>query len=512
MKGIMIQGTSSDAGKSFLVTALCRIFANEGIRVCPFKSQNMSNNSYVTIDGNEIGRAQGVQAEAAKQVPSVLMNPILLKPKKDTNSEIVLLGQVHSAKEGKDYYKEFTMGEGIRAVRQALKEIEQAFDMVVIEGAGSPVEMNLNDREIVNMRIACEADVPVILVTDIDRGGSMGSIVGTLELLGEHRHRVKGIIFNKFRGDLSLFTDGVKFIEDYTGVKVVGVMPYLKDIVIENEDNLSTDYTYQSVETKKIIIGVVEMPFVSNNTDVEIFRYESDVQIQKIGPTTDFRLLDAILLPGTKSTMLDMQHLFACGIADKIIAFSQSGGFVFGICGGLQMLGHEMQDENQIDNNEIGTMKGLALLPIVTHFQNKKTVKRVNGNCVHPAIVKDIIENYAIRNATTEKVKIEGYEIHFGYSELLDHTGFYPIVDLGDTQDGLANETCQIAGTYIHNIFHNDMFRTGWLNLIRKQKGYPVKNVVNTHRMKEEDYEKLAAAAMTHLDMDTIRKIVNREV
>jgi len=497
MKGIMIQGTSSDAGKSFLVTALCRVFANEGLQVCPFKSQNMSNNSYVTLDGCEIGRAQGVQAEAARQEPSTLMNPILLKPKKDTCSEIVLFGKVHSAREGADYYKDFTLGEGIRAVRQALKTIEENYEMVVIEGAGSPVEMNLNDREIVNMRIACEADVPVILVTDIDRGGSMGSIVGTLELLGEHRKRVKGLIFNKFRGDLALFEDGVKFIEEYTGVKVVGVMPFLKDVIIENEDNLSTDYCFQSADRDRVVIGVVELPFVSNNTDVEIFRYESDVQIRNIDRYTDFRLLDAVIIPGTKSTIQDMRYLFDSGIADKIVSFARNGGTVFGICGGYQMLGREILDDARIDNNDIAAIGGLSLLPIRTRFEKTKTVRRVVGNIVHPAMGTGVLH---------------GYEIHFGRSEILDPDGFLPVSETDRDTDGLADREFKVAGTYMHNIFHNDGFRNGWLNLVRKRKGFAPKEVVNTVRMKEEDYDKLASYAMEYLDMDYIRKIIDREV
>ncbi len=497
MKGIMIQGTSSDAGKSFLVTALCRVFANEGLQVCPFKSQNMSNNSYVTLDGCEIGRAQGVQAEAARREPATFMNPILLKPKKDTCSEIVLFGKVHSAPEGADYYKDFTLGEGIRAVRQALKTIEETCELVVIEGAGSPVEMNLNDREIVNMRIACEADVPVILVTDIDRGGSMGSIVGTLELLGEHRKRVKGLIFNKFRGDLSLFEDGVKFIEEYTGIKVVGVMPFLKDVIIENEDNLSTDYCYQSTEAKRIVIGVVELPFVSNNTDVEIFRYESDVEIRNIDRRTDFSLLDAVIIPGTKSTMPDMQYLEQSGIAGKIDTFARAGGTVFGICGGYQMLGREILDGDGIDNGSLSAIGGLGLLPVRTRFEKNKTVQRAAGHIIHPALGPH---------------SLHGYEIHFGQTEILVNDGFYPVASMEQGPDGLADKDFKVAGTYVHGIFHNDGFRNSWLNIIRKHKGYPPKAAVNTVRMKEEDYDRLAAYAIKYLDMNYIGKIINREI
>ncbi|MBQ7732433.1 MAG: cobyric acid synthase [Synergistaceae bacterium] len=240
MQGIMIQGTSSDSGKSFIVTGLCRLFSNRGIRVCPFKSQNMSNNSYITSNGLEISTAQAVQAYAARLTPEVYMNPVLLKPRHDKSSQIVLNGKVfHTTAESKSY-GEFAQHEGIDAIREALRHIREHFDAVIIEGAGSPAEINLNAREIVNMRIAREADVPVILVSDVDRGGSLASGVGTLELLGQDRERVKGIIFNKFRGDIELFKSAVDWTENYTGVKVLGVVPYLKDVNIPYEDSLSS--------------------------------------------------------------------------------------------------------------------------------------------------------------------------------------------------------------------------------------------------------------------------------
>lgn len=495
MKGIMIQGTSSDAGKSFLVTALCRVFSDYGLKTCPFKSQNMSNNSYVTFDGCEIGRAQGVQAEAAREEPNVYMNPILLKPRKDTQSEIVLFGKVFNAQEGKDYYKNFTLQEGIRAVRKSLDYIESNYDTIVIEGAGSPVEMNLNDREIVNMRIAREADVPVILVTDIDRGGSFASIVGTLELLGEDKKRVKGIIFNKFRGDLTLFEDGVRFIENYTGIKVVGVMPFLKDVKIENEDNLSTDYYCKSSRKEKVRIGVVTLPYVSNNTDVEIFRYENDVEIIAVDQFTDVVLLDAVILPGTKSTIEDMQFLLNTGIAEKIKAFYQSGGYVFGICGGYQMLGETISDAMMIDNHSVTKTEGLSLLPVQTCFKREKTVKRVSGTVLHPAFYG---------------CKVSGYEIHLGDTVPTVKDSFSPIVKKDDGTDGLADEDFRVAGTYIHNIFHNDEFRNAWLNIIRKSKGYPEQAVVHTNRLKEEDYVALAEEARKHLDIAYLMDLLNK--
>ena len=308
MKGVMVQGTSSDSGKSFIATALCRIFSDMGYNVCPFKSQNMSNNSYVTADGLEMGRAQGVQAEAARVEPQAFMNPILLKPRKDTSSEIVLLGKVCDAPCDKNYYKDFTMGKGIETVREALSIIDKNFDLMVCEGAGSPAEINLNAGEIANMRVAREADVPVILVTDVDRGGSLASVVGTLELLGEDRKRVKGIIFNKFRGDISLFQDAVEWTEKHTGVKVVGVMPWLTDIIIEGEDILSLNWNSGSGDcAEKLRVGVVKFPRVSNHTDIEAFRFEPDVEIVELSSPAQLPRIDAVVLPGTKSTVLDMK-------------------------------------------------------------------------------------------------------------------------------------------------------------------------------------------------------------
>ncbi len=238
MKGIMIQGCSSDAGKSYVATALCRVLADLGYRVAPFKSQNMSNNSYVTWDGKEIGRAQGVQAEAAGILPESYMNPILLKPKQDQGAEVLLFGEVFSVLTGKAYQKEFTLTKGLETVRKAIGLLGESYDTLVVEGAGSPAEVNLNDREIVNMRIAAELEIPVLLIADVNRGGSFASVVGTLELVGAHRKRIKGIVFNQFRGDLSLFEDGKRWIEAYTGIKVVGVLPYFQDILIEGEDSV----------------------------------------------------------------------------------------------------------------------------------------------------------------------------------------------------------------------------------------------------------------------------------
>jgi adenosylcobyric acid synthase len=491
----MILGTSSDAGKSFLVTALCRALANEGINVCPFKSQNMSNNSYVTANGLEMGRAQGVQAEAARLEPQVYMNPILLKPRKDTMSEIILMGKVFASPDGKDYYKNFTMNEGISAVRHALQQIEQQHDVVVIEGAGSPAEVNLNDREIVNMRIAKEADVPVLLVTDVDRGGSLASVVGTLELIGADKERVKGIIFNKFRGDIALFEDAVRFIEDYTGIKVVGVMPYLKDVLVESEDSLSINYRFTSNEQNKITVGIVKMPYVSNNTDIEAFMFENDVEVLLIDRFTNLDMLDAVILPGTKSTISDMKYLHDSGISEKVRNFYNKGGFVFGICGGYQMLGKRITDNLSMDNENLSEIDGIGLLQAETTFEQEKLVKQVKGRCV-------------FENSSFE---VAGYEIHFGKTELTGKESYASLFEFGDRAEGISSQDMRVCGTYLHNVFHNDSFRSLWLNKIRISKKLHVKDTINTAQVKEQSYNKLASALYEHLDMEYIKKLIYKE-
>lgn len=496
MKGVMIQGTSSDSGKSFIATALCRIFSDMGYKVCPFKSQNMSNNSYVTADGLEMGRAQGVQAEAARVEPQAFMNPILLKPRKDVSSEIVLMGKVCDAPCDKNYYKDFTMSRGIETVREALSIIDKNFDLMVCEGAGSPAEINLNAGEIANMRVAREADVPVILVTDVDRGGSLASVAGTLELLGEDRHRVKGIIFNKFRGDISLFQDAVEWTEKYTGVKVVGVMPWLTDIIIEGEDILSLNWNSGSGAdcAEKLRVGVVKFPRVSNHTDIEAFRFEPDVEIIELSSPAQLPRLDAVVLPGTKSTVLDMKYLIDSGLADGIRRFYENGGTVYGLCGGYQMMGEKIDDSHLRDNEQIPEIEGLGLLPAVTTFGEEKTVIRRRGRAIHPYFKTE--------------TPVYGYEIHFGETRpTRDDPNFAPLFELDGRADGLADAELRAAGSYLHNAFHNDLFRAAWLNALRRRRGLPERAPVSTSAAKEAAYDALAAHARKNLDIDYIVKI-----
>lgn len=503
MKGIMIQGTSSDSGKSFIATAFCRIFSNMGRAVCPFKSQNMSNNSYVTRDGLEIGRAQGVQAEAARVEAAVFMNPILLKPRRDTSSEIVLMGKVFDAPCDRNYYRNFTMSVGLEALRVALKRIAEEFEMIVAEGAGSPAEINLNQAEIVNMRVAEEADLPVILVSDVDRGGSLASIVGTLALLGENRGRVKGIIFNKFRGDPELFRDAVEWIEEYTGVKVLGVVPWISDLLIEGEDVMSINWTDKSREPDEgegkgtVRIGIVKMPRISNHTDIEAFRFEPDVVVTEIDMAAKLSLQDAIILPGTKSTILDMKYLEDTRLADAVRDFHGGGGRVFGICGGYQMMGKKLYDPNHLDNETITELEGLNLLPVETIFEGEKTTRRKSGWLIHPEIAGASAVN--------------GYEIHFGRTATSDGAeGFHHLFELDGEPEGCADEEIMTGGTYLHNVFHNDVFRGVWLNKIREAKGLATRPPFDSAQAKERAYERLADVVSRSVDMEYImRELLN---
>lgn len=492
IKGIMIQGTSSDAGKSYIVTGLCRIFSNMGFKVSPFKSQNMSNNSYVTYDGLEIGRAQGVQAEAAKEIANVHMNPILLKPMQDSKSEVVLHGKVYRAYSGMEYGKKFTLQKGMEAVRESLLYIRNNYDMVVIEGAGSPAEVNLNDREIVNMRIACEAEVPVILVTDIDRGGSFASLVGTLELVFEHKHRIKGVIFNKFRGDIKLLEDGLKWFEDYTGIKVVGVIPYINNVFIETEDAQSKHLLYQVKKAGQLDIAIIKMERVSNNTDIEPFIHEDDINIRVINNVREFGNPHAIIIPGTKSTINDLETLVESKIIDKLIEYYKQGGIVIGICGGYQALGKSIIDNFGVDSQKGKTIQGIGLLPIYTTFSEVKKVRQIKGQ---------VIEKYS-------EHKLTGYEIHLGESHYLD--GAVPFIKLEDNSfDGCIMDDGRCIGTYLHNIFHNDEFRNSWLNMIRTKYGFKEKELIDTSIIKEESYEKLADIMNRNLDIDYIMSLIN---
>ena len=337
--------------------------------------------------------------------------------------------------------------------------------------------------------------MPVILVTDVDRGGSLASVVGTLELLGEDRKRVKGIIFNKFRGDISLFQDAVEWAEKHTGVKVVGVMPWLTDIIIEGEDILSLNWNSGSGDCgEKLRVGVVKFPRVSNHTDIEAFRFEPDVEIVELSSPAQLSRLDAVVLPGTKSTVLDMKYLIDSGLAEGVRRFYANGGTVYGLCGGYQMMGEKIDDSHLRDNDKIPEIEGLGLLPAVTTFGEEKTVIRRRGRAIHPYF--------------TEETPVDGYEIHFGITRPTGgDTKFAPLFELDGREDGLADAELRAAGSYLHNAFHNDRFRAAWLNALRLRRGLPEREPVSTTAAKEAAYDALAAHARKNLDIDYIVKI-----
>lgn len=489
MKGIMIQGTSSDSGKSFIATGLCRLLSNMGMKICPFKSQNMSNNAYVTHDGLEISIAQSVQAHAARLTPEVFMNPILLKPRHNQSSEIILNGRVfaHSTR----HYREFTRNEGIHAIRESLRYIERNFDAVIIEGAGSPAEVNLNDTEIVNMRIAREADVDVLLVADVDRGGSLASVAGTLELLDSDRERVRGIIYNKFRGDIELFRSAVEWTENYTGIKVAGVIPYLDDVNVSGEDSLNIKGVKKGTG---ISIGIIRFPGISNFSDFDSFIHEPDVNLICVDGNTsikEFHSLDAIILPGTKNTFSSLNWLSNSGLDVMIRNFN---GYIFGICGGMQIMGRELIDPNHIENDSVSHASGLALIPSSTNFNSQNKITRQVSGFI---------------SGTHEH--IHGYEIHYGLTTHEYNHDFHELFMIHEAPEGITSHDMRITGTYIHGIFSNDNFRTLWLNQIRRHKNYGSRDKTDTRTVNDDAYDKIAEVLAQNLDMNLILKLIHHE-
>jgi adenosylcobyric acid synthase len=487
---LMIQGTHSDAGKSAIVTALCRIFAQDGYRTAPFKSQNMALNSYITIDGKEIGRAQGVQAESAGIVATTDMNPILIKPTRENESQIVVHGKPYQNMKATTYRSEF-FATGLQLIGEAFERLSSDYERIVIEGAGSPAEINLNDRELVNMRVARLANAPVILVGDIEKGGVFASLVGTLQLLDQgDRDRVIGVVINKFRGDVSLLEPGLKWFEEYTGKPVLGVIPYFHNLNIDAEDSvILNQYSAKRDETKEIDIAVIRYPMISNFTDVDPFFVESDCHVRFIREAKDLGNPDLIILPGSKNTLEDMLFLRESGLEKRIIELSrEKNKLIFGVCGGYQMLGEQIDDPFEVES-PIGAIQGLGLLPLRTSLTKEKKTTRSEG----------------VMTFLGKRMYVTGYEIHMGetysngYIEDVEDTGDETVdnkldnkldrrvdnrvddrVKLGNLiemnmsgiawSDGCKTHQENVIGTYFHGIFHNDAFRTELLNQIRYSK------------------------------------------
>ena len=486
-KNIMIQGTMSSAGKSLLAAGLCRIFRQDGLRVAPFKSQNMALNSFITRDGGEMGRAQVVQAEAAGILPDVRMNPILLKPTTDVGSQVIVKGQVQGNLRAMDYYRR--KKEYIPAILEAYNSLSAEYDVIVIEGAGSPAEINLKQNDIVNMGLAQLVDAPVLLVGDIDRGGVFAQLYGTVALLEpEERARVKGTIVNKFRGDRAILEPGIKTLEKLCGVPVAGVVPYL-DLDLEDEDSLTERFN-RAEGRRAIDIAVIRLPRISNFTDFSPFERYENVSLRYVGKVEELHHPDLIFLPGTKSTIADLQWLRQSGLEGAILKAADAGVVVFGVCGGYQMLGRRIADPEGAEAAGVTEIAGLGLLEMGTVFSPEKIQTQTRG-VFGP--VEGILSPLSGQPYT-------GYEIHMGRSE-------FPAPPL-------AKGSGAVYGSYIHGLFDGPGVADIIVEALARRKGLAPEALgrFDPAAYKEEQYDRLADAVRAGLDMNLVYRILNREV
>ena len=506
-KAIMVQGTMSNAGKSYLAAALCRIFKQDGYRVAPFKSQNMALNSFITKEGLEMGRAQVMQAEAAGIEPSVLMNPILLKPTNDTGSQVIVNGEVMGNLSAKEYYKHKL--ELIPEIMKAYRQLDQEYDIIVLEGAGSPAEINLKQDDIVNMGMAKLAKAPVLLVGDIDRGGVFASLAGTLMLLEPDEQKiVKGLVINKFRGDVSILKPGLKQIEDITQKEVVGVVPYM-NLDLEDEDSLSERFSRKNV-TSMIDIAVVRLPRISNFTDFNSLECISGVSVRYVTSPTELRSPDMLILPGTKNTMEDLLWMRQSGMEAAVLKLAAAGTPIFGICGGYQMLGEELHDPNGVEHG--GSLKGLGLLPTKTVFAEEKVRTQVSGK------TGDWSSTFFTKMSG---ISYEGYEIHMGQTELLQRKEVSPVsfgsIESRNGQSCRQIQGCcqnNVFGTYLHGIFDRPQMAQGIVQQLCERKGLDPQQIaaVDFTQYKETQYDLLAKGVRESLDMNRIYQILEEGI
>ena len=498
---LMIQGTSSSVGKSVLAAAFCRIFYQEGYRVSPFKAQNMALNSFVTATGGEMGRAQVVQAQAAGVEPEVRMNPILLKPSGPNGSQVVIMGESQGNVTALRYHGEYQRMTW-PFVEDALHSLLDDFEVVVIEGAGSPAEVNLKSNDIVNMRVAMEANSPVLLVADIDRGGALAAVVGTLELVEpEERALIKGIIFNKFRGELALLQPALDFMEERTGIPVLGVVPYFK-IRIPDEDSVAineADEKPSVSSSEQLDIAVIRFPYLSNFTDFDALQDEADVSVRYVSEIANLGKPDLVILPGSKNTLADLRFLNESGLGAQVQALCEQQVPLIGICGGYQMMGRLVTDPLHTES-ELEEMVGLGILPMVTEFDPQKHTVQSKGTI--------LAEGGFFKACTGETVV--GYEIHMGRSTMDE--GQLPLFNLtsqGVTYaDGL--QAGNSYGTYLHGIFDNDSLRTALLTWLwqRRNLPRPVEPSLSQAALRESAFNELADLVRQSVDIERVRTIM----
>ena len=483
---IMVQGTMSGAGKSLLVTGLCRAFARRGYRVAPFKSQNMALNSFVTPDGLEIGRAQAVQAEAAGIPCDVRMNPILLKPSSDTGSQLIVMGEVRGQYDAKEYFR--MKRDLIPVILSAYNSLAAESDIIVIEGAGSPAEINLREDDIVNMGLAELINAPVLLAGDIDRGGVFAQLYGTVALLQpEERKRVAGMIINKFRGDVELLKPGLRQIEELTGLPVLGVVPWL-GVDIDDEDSLSPRLEKKTQDGKALDAAVIRLPHISNFTDFSPLEEHPAMGLRYVDRVDGLGEPDIVILPGTKNTMADLRWLWKKGLASQIKELSESHIPVLGICGGFQMLGRRLSDPDGVETG--GSENGLDLLACETVFSGEKTRTRKMAVC---------------KKGPFQGVKLEGYEIHMGKTTGREEPF---CVFTGGESDGAMREN--VFGTYLHGLFDSGELTEALVQWLANRKGIlvPERAARNRAAFRNQQYDKLADALEEKLDMDAIHRVM----
>ena len=490
-KTLMVLGSMSSAGKSLLVSGLCRLYARRGWRVAPFKAQNMSNNAAVCA-GGEIGRAQASQAHAAGIEPTVGMNPVLLKPEADSRSQVVVRGQVWDTFSAGDYYSHISTLWPV--VTECLDALKEEYDLVILEGAGSPAEMNLRKTDIVNLAAARYAQAPCLLVGDIDCGGVFAQLLGTIWLLEENDRRlIRGLVVNKFRGDLNLFTDGIRILEARGGVPVIGVVPYLKDHGIAEEDAASIG-EHISLNPDALEIAVIHLPHISNFDDIDPLVFEPQVQVHYVRRVEQLGRPAAVILPGTKNTLEDLRWLHESGLAEAIRSLAANGAVVVGLCGGFQMLGAMVVDESSVESN-LSQVPGLGLLPGITRFEQKKTVTRSTAR---------ILANNGFL-AGLQGQTVQGYEIHMGQTSS-DHP--FSQVNIRESipdqeLDGACSEDARVWGTYLHGILDNDNLRMAWLESLGVSP-----SALPFMLRRSQAYDRLADALESALDVTRLDRII----